>query len=262
MKKLVKVLILFMFPVVIISCGKPAEKEGVSEQKTIILYCGAGIRPATEKLIKAFHKQNPDVKVSATYAGSGRLLGQLTASRRGDLFMPGTSFYVDKAIESKLADAESKRDVACFIPVLFVQKGNPKGIHSLNDLVKRGVRIGLGDKRAVAVGKKSVQLFKKNGISEEKIKENLVYSSGTVNELAMAIELKNIDATIVWDANARQYEHIGDMIEIPPQNNLPVTIPIVKLQFSQYPEAAVAFIDFVTSEEGIKILKAEKYTVK
>ena len=248
-----KFLFVLLLACILSSCGKKSDKN-------LILYCGAGIRPAALKLIAAFEKVNPDIKISATYAGSGRLLGQLTAARKGDLFMPGSAFYVEKAVADNLADVETRRDAAYFIPVILVQKGNPMRIKSLNDLVNKKIRLGLGDERAVAVGKQSMKIFKKNNITIDKVKQNLKYVSGTVNELGMAIELKNIDAAIVWDANAKQYAHAGDSIEIPMKQNIPVTIPIVILSFSKYPEVAQKFINFVTSKTGIDILKAQKYT--
>ncbi len=245
-----------------LSCSPSSSEATNTEKKELILYCGAGIRPACKELIEGFEAKRDDVTVSATYAGSGRLLGQLAASKRGDLFMTGSSFYVDKAIEDGLAAAETKKRVAYFVPVIFVQKGNPYGIATLRDFVEKDLRIGLGDDRAVAIGKRAVKIFEKNEIPYEKIKEKLTYVSGTVNELGAAIELKNIDLTIVWDANARQFKHAGDIVEIPPKQNVISTIPIARLASSEHPEAAKEFIDFVTSEAGKEILRKQKYTIE
>ncbi len=227
----------------------------------LILYCGAGIRPAAEKLIRAFEAEH-DVRIAATYAGSGRLLGQLAASRTGDLFMPGSAFYVDKAIDDSMAEADTRRTAAYFIPTIFVGKGNPLGVEGLSDFATMDMRVGLGDERAVAIGKQSVRLFDKNGIPLEAVRERTVFKSGTVNELGVAIEMENVDAVIVWDANARQFAHAGDAIPIPTDQNIITTIPIVQLTFSQYSEDARAFIGFVVSEPGRRILEAEGYTVR
>lgn len=226
----------------------------------LILYCGAGIRPAAEALIQAFEGDH-NVKIQATYAGSGRLLGQISSLQKGDLFMPGAALYVDKAIEKGLALKDSKRVVAFFVPVIFVQKKNPMGIRSLEDFRKKGVRLGFGDERSCAVGKNTLRILKKNGIAYSKVEKNVVYKSGTVNELGLAIQLGNVDAVILWDANARHFAGSGEVVSIPPEKNIPSTIPIVLLKSSQYQEEARSFIRFVTSEEGRKILKQMGYTV-
>lgn len=226
----------------------------------LILYCGAGIRPAAEALITAFEAAH-NIRIVATYAGSGRLLGQLTVSRSGDLFMPGSAYYVDQAIEEGLADASTRRTVAYFIPTLLVRKGNPLGITGLSDLASRNMRVGLGDERAVAIGKQSVKLFEKNGIPLAEVQARTVFKSGTVNELGLAIEMGHVDAVIVWDANARQFAHAGDAIAIPPDQNLISAIPIVQLAFSRHGEHARAFIEFAASESGRRILEGKGYTV-
>ncbi len=231
-----------------------------ADSKELTLHCGAGIRPAAKALIEAFEATH-DVKISGNYAGSGTLLGQITALQKGDLFMPGAELYVDKAIEKGLAVKDTKRVVAYFIPVIFVQKGNPRGVASLQDLKKEGLRVGLGDERACAIGKKTLKIFEKNGIPYADIQKNVANKSGTVTELGMWIQLKNVDATILWDANARHFAKDGDVVEIPVEQNIPSTIPIVLLECSAYPEEARDFIEFATSNEGRKLLTDRGYTV-
>jgi len=237
---------------------RESKQEGRPE---LILYCGAGVRPAAEKLIAAFEAKH-NVTIAATYAGSGRLLGQLATSRRGDLFMPGSAFYVNKAIEDGLAAAESRQVAAYFIPVIFVRKGNPLGVTGLADFAEKDMRVGLGDERAVAIGRQAAKIFQKNGISLDAVKQRTVFTSGTVNELAVAIEMGNVDAVIVWDANARQFEKAGDAVAIPVEQNVITTIPIVRLAFSSHSAEAQSFICFCISLEGKAILESEGYTTK
>lgn len=227
----------------------------------LTLHCGAGIQPAAKALIAAFEAKT-NVKVNANYAGSGRLLGQIASLSKGDLFMPGAELYVDLAIEKGLAEAETKRVAAYFVPVIFVQKGNPKNVRDLTDLARPGLRVGLGDERACAIGRASLLLLEKNRIKRHAVIGNVVLRSGTVVELALHVRLGQLDATIVWDANARQFADHGHAVAIPPARNLPSVIPIVRLKASQNPKAAEDFIRFVTSPEGKAILRREGYTVQ
>ncbi len=246
-----------------VSCSRArdvAGEEGKSDAVELVLYCGAGIRLAASSLIAAFEKRH-SIKVSATYAGSGRLLGQLSSSRRGDLFMPGAEFYVDKAVENGLAYPDTKSTVAYFVPVILVRKGNPHSVETLADLAGMKMRVGLGDERVVAIGRRSRKLLEKNGISYDDVLKNTVFASGTVNELGVAIKMKSVDATIVWDAVARQYEDAGDVVAIPPEENIVSTIPIVVLSFTRFREESKLFVEFVASEEGAQIFRKHKYTI-
>ena len=242
-------------------CGRRDPADASGTRKEILLYCGAGIRPAASAMIEAFEKDH-DVRVSANYAGSGQQLGQISVIGKGDLFMPGAELYVDLAVDKGLAHAETKRIVAYFVPVIFVAKGNPKGIRTLRDLGREGLRIGFGDERSCAVGRKTLKILEKNGIPYEEIAKNVVYRSGTVNELGLAVQLGNVDAVILWDANARHFAAAGTIVPIPTEQNVISPIPVAVLKSSKHPEEARAFIDFVTSEKGRAILEAKGYTVK
>jgi molybdate transport system substrate-binding protein len=238
----------------------PAVGGARLEATELLLYCGAGIRPAAEALIKAFEAGN-DLKINATYAGSGHLLGQISTLQRGDLFMPGAELYVTLAIEKGLALEDTKHIAAHFVPVIFVSKGNPENIRSLRDLTRAGLRLGFGDERSCAVGKKTLNILEKNGIPYDDLKGNVVYKSGTVNELGLAIQLGNVDAVILWDANARQYAQYGDAVAIPPEQNVLSSIPVVVLKSSTHVAAARRFIEFIATQEGRRILTEQGYCV-
>jgi molybdate transport system substrate-binding protein len=242
--------------------SRPDSAPSENRHKTeLLLYCGAGIQPVAEALTEAFW-QEYNITINATYAGSGRLLGQLATSQVGDLFMPGSAFYVDRAIEKKLVHEHTKQTVAYFVPVIVVHPGNPLDVTSQADLAEKKLRLGLGDERAVAVGKQAARLFDKNHIPQAEIAKNVVYRSGTVNELGVAMQMKHIDAAIMWDANARQFANALEVIDIPPEQNLVSTIPVAVLTCSEFPDDAKRFVDFVTSPVGKTILKAYDYTVE
>ena len=234
-------------------CDRPSPVQ-------LTLYCGAGIRPAASALIAEFEKKT-GIVVNANYAGSGRLLGSIAAVEKGDLFMPGAELYVDIAVEKGLADAGTKRIVMYFVPVIFVRKGNPKKIRTLADLTREGLRLGLGDERSCAIGKKTLKILEKNGVPWAEVEPNVVYRSGTVTELPLAIELGNVDAGIAWDATARHFAAVGMIVPIPPEKNSISAVPIAVLCSSKRPAEAMGFVEFVTSDEGRSIIRERGYTL-
>lgn len=229
-------------------------------KRELLLYCGAGIRPGASAVIEAFTAKT-GITIVPTYEGSGQSLGKIAAGAGGDVFMPGSEFYVDKAMAKGLVLRESKRTVAYFIPVLLVQKGNPWKIKTLSDLKKRGLRVGLGDERSAAVGQTTLELLKKNHIQYDELVTNVVYKSGTVDELGVAIQMRTVDVVVLWDVNAKNFRKYGDIITIPPEMNVPSLIPAVVLSSSVHPEAAMKFVEFAASLEGKKIMSEHGFTV-
>jgi molybdate transport system substrate-binding protein len=246
---------------VVVSLFTSCTKDGTNEENSkpdLLLFSGAGIRLAASSLVEEFSKEN-SVQISIDYDGSGRLLGKISSIQKGDLFMPGSRLYVDIAAEKGLLIKDSIKTVAYFIPVVLVQKGNPKNIRSVKDFTREGIKIGIGDERSAAVGKKAQKIFKINNIDPEEVSRNVVYKSGTVDELGIAIQMKNVDAVIIWDVNAKYFSEYGDIIPIPVEKNSVSEIPIGILKASKYKKEAKEFIDFITSPDGRELLAKKNF---
>jgi molybdate transport system substrate-binding protein len=249
--------ILLVFP---LGCGKEDGEQKEKASRELLLYCGAGIKPPVSELIEIFSREN-NVRIAADYAGSETQLSKFTLTRFGDLYMPGDKYYVDQAAAKGMV--EYQKPVCYFVPVILVQKGNPRAIQTLQDLLKPGLKLGLGDAKACAIGRKSIKIFEKNGIAWSDVEKNLKYQSPTVNELGMHIETQTLDAVIVWDANARYYtqRNKAELIPIPTEQNIISTIDIGLLKSTRNKPMADRFIDFVTSARGREIFIQHKYTV-
>jgi molybdate transport system substrate-binding protein len=231
---------------------------GKTDRDTLKLFCGGGIRPPINEIIELF-KEETGVEVKPTYAGSGVLLTQVQLTQDGDLYMPGDEMFMSRAEEKGYIT--EKKFAGYFIPVLMVQKGNPKGIASLADMGKADVRVGVGDPEACAVGEVTKSILERNGL-EGQVRGNVVYTSATVVELANAVKLKTIDVAVVWDATAALYTDDTEVVPIPQEQNVIARIPIGILSFSKNKELARKFMDFVISDRGRSIFEKHGYTTK
>ena len=219
------------------------------------LYCGAGIKPPVEELVEEFNRQH-DVNISCDYRGSEMLLGNIKVTRQGDLYMPGDVHYLEQAEQEGLI--ASSKTVCYFVPVILVQKDNPKEIRTLNDLTRDDVEVGLGDPEFCAIGRKSSMIFEKNGIAEEDV--HVTFRSATVNELGNRIALGSLDAVIVWDALAHYVGGKGEVVPIPLKQNVISTVAVGVLTSSKHPELAARFVEFITSKRGRKVFEKHHYT--
>lgn len=236
----------------LLGCSEPpAPRE-------LFLFCGAGIRPPAAELAETFGREN-GVRIVTDYAGSEVLLSKIKLVRRGDLYMPGDRHYVDLA--AKEGFILSQESVCYFVPTILVQKGNPKSIEGLRDLLGPGVRLGLGDERACAIGRKSRKIFEKNGISWTHVERNLKFKSVTVNELGMQIQAGSLDAVIVWDAVAGYYADHGDEVPIPAEQNVISTVNVGVLGFTRHRPLAEKFVEFAASERGRAVFEKHGYRV-
>jgi molybdate transport system substrate-binding protein len=237
-------------------CDRKNSDKAPSGKKELLLYCAAGIRPPAGDLIDAFTEEY-GIKIVTDYAGSETLLSKIKVARRGDLYMPGDKYYIDQADQAGMI--LSHRPVCYWIPTILVQKGNPKEVITLEDLLKPGLKVGLGDPNVCAIGKMTRKVLEKNGITSESMAHNLTFQSLTVNELGMQIQAKALDAVIVWDAMARYYVQYGDQIPIPLEKNVISAVEIGVLKFTEDQELAEKFVAFLASQRGRDIFAKHNY---
>ncbi len=245
--------------ILLTACNRKEPEQEQTAEKELMLYCGAGIRPPVAELAETFEREH-DVKIITNYAGSETLLSTIRLIRSGDLYMPGDKHYVEQAAREDMI--HSHKSVCYFIPVILVQKGNPKNIKGLRDLLRPSIKLGLGDAKACAIGRKTKKVLTKNNIVWSNIEKNLKFHSLTVNELGIQIQAKALDAVIVWGAIARYYSEYGDEIQIPTGQNVISTIDIGVLKFTKHRELAEKFVDFISSEQGQQVFKKHNYSTE
>ena len=236
----------------------PPPPAAVSVKTEITVLCAAGMRSAVEILAREFEKQSATT-VHLSYDGSNRLLGQLELTRKGDVYISGDAEYMTKARAKGLV---ARTDTICvFAPVLLVKKTSAIAINSLADCLKPKVKLGQGDEKAAAIGPVTLEVLDKNNIGRDAWKKNVVLVTPTVNELAMAVKLGTIDAAVVWDAIAAPYKESARIVTIPDSLNVFAAVEGAVLTVAKEAAGAAAFLDFIVSASGKKILAENGYRV-
>lgn len=228
------------------------------EKPTLFVYCAAGMKDPIQKLADDFEAAR-GVKIEMAEGGSNTLLGQITLSRRGDIYVAGDADYINMAAERGLV--ETHKTLCYFVPVIMVAKGNPKNIATLGDLTQPGIRIGQGDERATAIGRLMPKILELNGVDYAAWKKNVVTAAPTVNELGLKVELRALDAAVVWESIAIRYPTSADIIPIPREKNICPEVAAAVLKFTKNGQDATAFLEFLTSPRGRQVLAEAGYTV-
>jgi molybdate transport system substrate-binding protein len=248
---------LFMLVLAVLLAG------GCQDQtRTLLFHAGAGQRSSLDEIVAIFEERNPQVEVELAYKGSGYFLADVEASREGDLYMPGEEFYLRQAAERGfIRDYHPGKDLAAyFVTVILTPAGNPKGIRKVADFAKPGVRVGLGDPQACAVGEWHLRIFKQAGIYEQ-VKKNAVMNAQCIPEIGNACKLGAIDGSIVWAATAVLYLCDAEIIPMEEKYRGLIPLPVGVLTFSRHPELAGKLKDFILSKEAREIFHKHAYTV-
>lgn len=251
------VMLLACLVLLLTGCRPQAGPTDAPPQPALMLYCGAGIRWPVAELAETFGSRH-NVRVECDYAGSELLLSRIKLTGQGDLYLPGDEYYVDQAEAEGLI---AEKTTACyFVPVILVQKGNPKGVRTLQDLLQPGLKFGLGDTQACAIGRNCERIFRQAGISEKEVESHVAFRALTVNELGTNVAVGALDAAIVWDAVAANFADKTETVAIPAGQNAVSTVAVGVLRSSRHPDLARQFVALLTSPEGQAVFAKHHYT--
>ena len=173
--------------------------------ETIHLFAGAGLRQPVDRLIASFETKT-GVTVQADYGGSGKQCVKIRTTGQGDLFMPGAFFYIEDLQKEKIA--HDAVPVAVHTPVVGVNRNSSISVDTLDDLAKPGLRIALGDPKAMALGRTAMDILEGSG-KKDAILKNVVVYGATVKQLALYLTQGDVDAAIIGPMPFRQQTRSG-----------------------------------------------------
>jgi molybdate transport system substrate-binding protein len=231
--------------------GNSRERAGKDKADTLFVLSGAGLKCILDPLAEAFTKET-GIAVEYSYLCSAMLLTNLELTRQGDLFVAGSKYYFNLAREKGLVDEEHMVIGGYQVPCIMVQKGNPKNIESLDDLLKPGLRLGVGDFDAMAVGRQAEVMLKRAGIYDAFMK-NVEVVGGTAPKLCLPVCMNSIDAAINLTATAKTFDHCTDIVLIDEKRVVYSTFPVALTKYARNNGHAMKYFQFVQSPKARKI---------
>lgn len=234
--------------------GKP--RKGAD----IAVFAGSIIKPVMDEL-GSIYEQDTGIKVIITYGGSGAVLSQMKLAQYGDIYMPASSDFMDKAKKDGLIIEGTERTFVYLIPAINVQKGNPKNITGLEDLARPGLKVAIANPDSVVIGVLAKEIMEKNGLSE-RIQPNIVAFAESAEKLQSMLVLKTVDAVIGWrDFQNWTPQYIHTILITPGQlTRISYTSAAISRFTSDRPRAE-AFLSFLTSDRAKSVFLSKGYII-
>ena len=232
-----------------------------AESKSLLVFAGAASKPPTEEAAKVFESKT-GVKVDLLFGGSGYVLSQMMLAKKGDLYFPGSSDFMETAKKKSAVYNETERKVVYLVPAINVRKGNPKNIRKLSDLVAPGLRVAIAHPDMVCVGVYAVEIIEKNLTKEQisALRKNIVNYTESCEKTATAISLNTADAVLGWSVFQYWDPERIETVNLAKEEIARVGyIPIAVSQYTKDKRSAQKFIDFILSDEGKAIYRKYHY---
>lgn len=238
--------------------GKSGSSTGRSSGGTLNVFAAASLTDAFGELEKTFEKQNPGVKVRATFAGSSTVLAQIQQGAPADVFASADEAKMKKAEKSALISGKPK----VFVKnreVIVVPKDNPAGIKNLRQLSRPGTKLVLAEDGVPAA--EYAKDILKNANSEygsgfeKKVLSNVVSRESDVRAAVNRVAVGDADATFGYASDVTpDIKNKVRVVEIPENLNVTATYPIAVLKNSNNKDLARKWVRLVTSKKGQSVL--------
>ncbi|MFJ8017728.1 molybdate ABC transporter substrate-binding protein [Streptomyces sp. NPDC096339] len=192
-----------------------------------------------------YEKTHPGTKITLSFAGSQELAAQVKQGAPADALVTADTKTMD-GLKAETGDATI---IAKNRLVIVAGKDNPYKIGALKDLADTKIKVVLAAPE-VPVGKYSKQI-----LDAQKIEVKPVSQEPNVRAVLSKVELGEADAGLVYKTDSIKSGDKVASVDIPDEQNVVASYPAAALKASKNAEATAAFLAWLSSPEGQRILQ-------
>jgi molybdate transport system substrate-binding protein len=188
---------------------QPSGGDRWARKPELILYSGGVNRPAIEKLLRQFAEREA-VTVTTVFNACGILCAAMqTMTDASHPQFPDAYYACDLCFVIPVAEYFPEAVMLTETDIgIVVKKGNPRGISTLADLARPGLRVGLCNAEQSTLGYMTRGIIRSSGLLDS-IRRNVAVEVPTADFLINQMRAGGLDAAIVYRVNAQlQAEHL------------------------------------------------------
>jgi molybdate transport system substrate-binding protein len=215
---------------------------------SITVLAASSLTEAFTEIDKAFERKHPDTNVTFSFNASSTLATQVEQGAPADVFASADEATMARLVDGDLVEGDPVRFARNRLAIA-VEPGNPKKIKTLADTVESDVTLVLCAAE-VPCGKLALDAYEKAGIDVPRVP-----TGANVKDTLAKVSLGEADAAVVYVTDVKAAKGDVGSVRIPPDENVVATYPIAPLADAPNPIAAKAFVVFVSSKAGRRILE-------
>lgn len=214
---------------------------------SITVFAASSLTESFTEIGKAFEKKYKGTTVTFNFGSSATLETQLEQGAPGDVFASADTANADKLAAAGDTNGDPEPFARNRLEIA-VEPGNPKKIKNLADTVKPGVLLVLCAPE-VPCGKYAEQVYQKAGVTHGQVPTGL-----TAKDTLSKVALGEADAAVVYATDVQAAKGDAAGVKIPSKENVIAEYATAAVKSTSNPRTAKAFIAFVISKSGQKIL--------
>jgi molybdate transport system substrate-binding protein len=229
------------------ACGSSISSGGSGEVTgRVTVLAAASLQAAFGTIKSRFEAAHPGVTVRLSFGGSSALAQQINSGAAADVFASAATKNMQQVISA--GEATSSTNFATNVMEIAVPPSNPAHVSSLDDLAGTGVKVALCQPQ-VPCGAVAAKVFR-----NAKLTVKPVTLEQDVKSTLTKVTTGEVDAGVVYVTDVRAAGSAVTGIPIPAAVNASTDYPIAVLRHAPNASAAKAFVAYVLSGTGQKVL--------
>jgi len=235
--------------------------DSASKPKTeIIVSAAASLTDAMTELIALYGESQDSVAVKPTFGSSGSLQAQIEQGAPVDVFIPASPKQMNALEGGGLLLEGTRKDLLKNSVVLVVAPGSTIPMASFADVASPSVtRVALGDFKSVPAGQYAEQVFTSLGMLET-VSPKAVFAKDVRQVLAW-VESGEVDCGVVYATDAAVSKSVAVAAVAPEGSHTPVVYPAAAVSASVNPDAAKAFLSWLSGPEARAVFASYGFSV-
>ncbi len=238
----------------VMGCKRPEPDAPVKEDR-LVIFAAASLRDAFTAMGEEFKRTHPGVELTFNFGGTQELRTQLEHGAAVDVFASADQRHMDELVR-----ASRVQGPAVFARnelVLIVSRESAATLRGLGDLPS-AERIVIGVPE-VPIGRYTLQLLERASAAfgpdfRSRVEAKVVSRELNVRQVLAKVSLGEAQAGFVYRTDALPARERVGIVTLPPELNVIAEYPIGIVKGAAHPVLARAWIDFVMSAEGQRLL--------
>lgn len=231
------------------------------EEVELLVSAAASLTDVLGELKEAYKAVEPETTLTFTFGASGALQSQIEEGAPVDIFMSAAQKQMKALDEKKLIADGSINTLLVNKVVLIAPSDSNLELSSFEDMAKDEVKkIAIGDPASVPVGQYSEEIFTNLGLTDN-LSPKLVLASD-VRTVLTWVESGEVDCGIVYATDAFTSDKIKIITEAPEVSHKEVSYPVGVVEGSKNVNRAQAFLDFLSTDEAVKLFEKYGFSMK
>lgn len=235
------------FALVLVAAACGGASPPAVNARSITVFAGSSLTDAFKKAADQLKAQNQGTDYVFNFGSSSTLATQIINGAPADVFASADDVNMQKVVDAKLNEGAPAFFVGNRLQIA-VAAGNPRQIARLADLAKSGLIVVLAGP-TVPAGRYAREALEKAGVTVSPASQEV-----DARAVLSKVALGEADAGIVYVTDVKSAGTRVTGVDIPEQHQVIARYPIAVVRDSKNPRLAQAYVGYLLSDEGQRLL--------